>query len=318
MNLRVTIALAAFLSAACVELPQTALQRPPHRADAAVAPLTPDATAPAPLRIGTWNLRKLGFEQDKDIASIAASIERHFDLIALVEVVFSPDDADYAALAAGLGQGWQLTRTATPRPNLRSPHSEYYVVATRSARVAPCPEAPELAYVRDGEGSDDSPERGLFLREPAFGCFRTRGSGAGSDFVLAVYHAEWGDGSVSSIASEVAHLDLSFEAMQERFPQEREHFLLGDLNLDAAALAPLTSARDRTRGRGSTLDTGGRISEHLYDHLLALGQAAERALYDDAEVLDVRAEAIDPMRYRERISDHLPLVAQLRVAADDD
>jgi hypothetical protein len=318
MRPRVTLALVLPLLA-CVELPQTTLDHGPRRADAAARPLTgAEDSAPAPLRIGTWNVRKLGFEQDKDVAGIATSIAQHFDLVALVEVMWTPDDAHYTALIAALGPSWQLTRTATPRPNLRSPHAEYYVVATRSARVGPCREAATLEYVRDGEGSDDSAERGLFLREPAIGCFRTRGPGAGNDFALAVYHAEWGDGSTPSIASEVAHLDVTFQAMRERFPQERQHFLLGDLNLDSAALAPLTSARDRTRGQGSTLDAEGERSQHLYDHLLAYGRAADQALIDDAEVLDLRGEAFDPKHFRQRVSDHLPLLARLRVGPDDD
>jgi hypothetical protein len=199
-----------------------------------------------------------------------------------------------------------------------SPHSEYYAVALRSQRVAPCADAAQLEFLVDGEGSDDSSERGLFLREPAIGCYQTRGAGAGNDFALGIYHAEWGTGAADAIATEVSHIDLAFETMRERFPQERQLFLVGDFNLSSAALAPLTSARDRTRGAGSTLTTDTQISDHLYDHLLALGQGVEPALVDDAEVLDVRSEAFDPKHFRAQVSDHLPLVAELRVSRDDD
>ncbi|HEX6245922.1 MAG TPA: endonuclease/exonuclease/phosphatase family protein [Polyangiales bacterium] len=272
------------------------------------------------LRVGGWNLRKLGLEQHKDVARIAGMIQRHFDLVALMEVMYSPDDAEYRALEEALGHEWKLVRTATPRPNLPSPHSEYYVVALRRARVSGCSPNGEasLTYVPDGEGSDGSDERGLFLREPAFGCFRTLGPHASNDFALGVYHAEWGSGAADAIAAEVTHVDLAFAAMQARFPQERQRFLVGDFNLDAAALAPLTSARDRTRGEGSTLNTQGRISGHLYDHLLAHDTAAERALCEDAQVLDLRGEAFDLSAFRAQVSDHLPLVAHVHVAADDD
>jgi hypothetical protein len=318
------------LLTACVELPQTTLDRAASEPDAA-RPVSAEAAAPAslaapsPLRIGSWNVRKLGFEPGKDIASIAAVVERHFDLVALLEVVWSADDAAYEALRAALGPAWQLQRTRSARPNLKSPHAEYYVVALRSQRVAPCMDgldgmdgAEGLEFLVDGEGSDDSPTRGLFLREPAFGCYQTRGPDAGNDFSLGVYHAEWGSGSADSIASEVSHVDLVFEAMRERFPQERQLFLIGDFNLSSAALTPLTSAHDRTRGTGSTLTADTQISANLYDHLLALGRASEDALLDDAKVLDVRSEAFDPKQFRTQVSDHLPLVAELRVSRDDD
>jgi hypothetical protein len=312
----VILALAPWLLAACVELPQTALSAPPARVSPTTDAGRDDATER--LRVGAWNVRKLGFESSKDTARIAAIIEQHFDLIALLEVVWSADDATYEILVEQLGPGWQLLRTLTPRPNLPSPHAEYYVVALRSARVGTCDQGSALEYVEDGDGSDQSPRRGLFLREPAFACFRTRGAGAGNDFVLGAYHAEWGSGAADAIASEVAHVDRAFDAMRARFPQERQQLLVGDFNLDSAALAPLTAASDRTRGAGSTLDTEGRISDHLYDHLLALGRASEAALEGDAEVLDVRGEAFDPKRFRAQISDHLPLVAQLRVSLDSD
>lgn len=320
--------LALFVVSACLELPETTLDpgatSPTSTADAAPAATRdaavrdPSSSAPAPLRVGTWNVRKLGFDQSKDIARIAAIIAEHFDLVALVEVMWSPDDAGYTALQAALGPSFRLLRTSTPRPNLPSPHAEYYVVALRSARVGTCSDAATLEYVKDGEGSDASPERGLFLREPAFSCFRTRGAGAGNDFALGVYHAEWGSGAADAIASEVAHVDLAFAAMRARFPQERQHFLVGDFNLGSAQLAALTAARDRTRGQGSTLDAEGQPSAQLYDHLLALDAEAERLLGDDAVVLDVRSEAFDPKSFRDRVSDHLPLVAQFLVTADED
>lgn len=309
--------LSAALVASCVELPQTQLT-PPQVSVSSPTDAGAPATAAAPLRFGVWNVRKLGFEANKDTARIAAIIEQHFDLIALLEVMWSADDATYEALLDQLGPSWQALRTASPRPNLSSAHAEYYVVLLRSARVAPCVAGAELEFLADGDGSDQSPTRGLFLREPAFACFRTRGPGAGNDFVLGAYHAEWGSGAADAIAGEVAHVDLAFDAMRARFPQERQHFLVGDFNLESAALQPLTAARDRTRGAGSTLDTEGRISDRLYDHLLALGPHSEQALVSDAEVLDVRGEAFDLKRFRSEISDHLPLVAELHVSLDDD
>lgn len=310
------IGLCLCLAPACIELPHTA---PPHAQDSG-ARATPQAGAEdtPPVRVGCWNVRKLGFEQGKDIAGIAAIIEQNFDLVGLLEIMWSKDDAAFVALLEQLGPAWQVQRTSTPRPNLSSPQSEYYAVAARSAVIAPCAEFPQLALVADGDGSDASEHRGVFLREPAFGCYRVRAQAADNDFLLAVYHAEWGEGQPDAIASEVVHIDSVFETMRVRFPLEKELFIVGDFNLLPEQLVPLTSASDRSDAQGSTLDAQGNISDRLYDHLLALGDASNQALLDDAKVLDVRSEAFDPKAFRSTVSDHLPLVAQLRAARDDD
>lgn len=287
----------------CVELPQT----PAFTHADAGAPEA--ASACAPLRIGSWNLRKLGFDTQKDVALIARVLEAHFDLVDLVEIVWSEDDAVYLSLVDALGPGWQLMRTKTPRPNVASPHAEYYTVALRRARVAPCNEGDALRYVEDGDGSSESATRGLFLREPAYGCFRPRDGQPA--LVFGVYHALWGQGDVTEIAAEVSQLDLAIAAMAGRFPDVAQLFVAGDFNLDSQTLAPLTRATDRTQGEGSTLDAEGNPSAHLYDHLLAASEAAERALRGDARVLDVRDEAESPRAFRERVSDHLPIVAEL-------
>jgi endonuclease/exonuclease/phosphatase family metal-dependent hydrolase len=270
------------------------------------------------LRLGAWNLRKYGFDGQKDNATLADIIKAHFDLIALLEVVFSPDERALSDLARTLGPEFALSVTSTPRPNLNSPYSEYYVIAYRRALVAPCAELPELTFFPDGDGSAESATRGLFLREPAFACYRALDRPHGYDFLLAAYHAQFGDGQAQEIADEVRHIDSVFAVMQQKLPEERALYMIGDFNLVPDALQPLTRARDRTAGNGSTLDAQSNISTHLYDHLLAYGSAANAALLADASVLDVRGEAFDLKDFRAQLSDHLPIMAQLRLSEDDD
>jgi endonuclease/exonuclease/phosphatase (EEP) superfamily protein YafD len=301
----------------CVDMPQI-----PARP--VTDPSDPDLSgesatgAPSSLRLGAWNLRKFGFDTQKDTRTLSATIKTHFDLVALLEVVWSPNEQALAELASALAPEFGLAHTATPRPNLSSPHSEYYVVAYRRALVAPCPTLSELTFFADGDGSDSSPTRGVFLREPAFACYRALDRVHGFDFLLAVYHAHWGEGDARDIASEVSQVDRVFAAMQEALPGERALYMIGDFNLTPGELAPLTRARDRSAGQGSTLDAQGNITRNLYDHLLAFGAAANAALSEDARVLDVRSEAFDLRTFRERVSDHLPIVAQLRLSEDDD
>lgn len=305
------------LTSSCVALPQFPERPDTDEVAPHPAPGT-DGEAPQSLRFGAWNLRKFGFEAQKDQAAIAAIIAAHFDLIALLEVVAAPDERALNDLTQALLPEFALARTESARPSPASIHSEYYVIAYRRAKVAPCAELAQLSFFPDGAGSDDSATRGLFLREPAFACFRAGDRARGSDFLLAAYHAEWGDGAAGNIAAEVQHVDSVFAAMQRALPGEQQLYMIGDFNLGSSELQALTSARDRTSGSGSTLDADGAISAHLYDHLLALGAPANAALLEDARVLDVRGEAFDPETFRARISDHLPIVAQLRLSEDDD
>jgi hypothetical protein len=306
--------LAHVLLSACLELPQ--LPATPPRTgprDAASEPPAPQA-----LRLGSWNVRKLGFEPDKDVALIARIIEAHFDLVAVIELMWTEAGPPLAPLLDALGPAWSGHVTSSARPNLPSPHAEYYAVLYRPERVAPCAELAALRFIDDADGSAASGEAGLFLREPAFGCYRTALALGARDFLLGVYHARWGDGNAGEIADEVRHIDEAFGAFARQLPQERELFMVGDFNLLPAELAPLTRAHDRTQGRGSTLDAAGGITTHLYDHLLAFGAPAHAALPADAVVLDVRAEANDPAAFRARVSDHLPIALELPASPDDD
>jgi hypothetical protein len=325
------------VATSCIELPPIPA-RSVTEEPADAEPQQRDSGPGEPLRLGAWNLRKYGFEAQKDEATIAAIIKAHFDLIALLEVVATPGERALSDLARLLGPEFALATTSAARPSPSSVHSEHYVVAYRSARIAPCAEFGSLTFFADGAGSDGSASRGLFLREPAFACFRAvagrggareqedidtarehaMGRARGFDFLLAAYHAEWGEGDPRDIAAEVQHIDGVFAAMQRALPGEQALYMIGDFNLGSAELAPLTAARDRTAGSGSTLDARSEISPNLYDHLLALGAGANAALVDDAHVLDVRGEAFDPGRFRDRISDHLPILAQLRLSEDDD
>jgi endonuclease/exonuclease/phosphatase family metal-dependent hydrolase len=303
-----TVLLACLLGA-CVDWPQPPAPARPSGMS------VPNGMAPPCLRFGAWNVRKLGADSEQDLSAIARVIEGNFDLIALLEVMWSEHDAALAPLLSELGAAWaaQITDTALPAPP--SQYSEYYAVLYRPAQVAPCAELPALRFLsQDAPG----PSSLHFLREPAFGCYRAAGVPGGSDFVLAVYHARWGSGAADEIAGEVRQTDAVLRELAERLPGERQLFMLGDFNLTPEQLAPLTQASDRTRGQGSTLSANGQPSAHLYDHLLAFGSAADSALEQDATVLDVRAEANDPAAFRARVSDHLPIRACLRLSPDAD
>ena len=291
--------------------------------DASTAPTTPPSIEErTPLRVGAWNVRRLGADDHKDTALLARLIEHHFDVLALEEVM-QTEGAGHAGLdrlLAALGPSWTAQITASPRPNLRSPFSEFYAVLLRAGSVIPCPDSPHLAFHPDGDGSDAGvPD--LFLREPAFGCYReTSAAGAASplDFLLGVFHARWGTGSPAEIASEVQHLDEVLERQAKLYPAEKDILLIGDFNLGSSELAPLVNAEDATEGSGSTLNHAGERSDNLLDHLLVLNPEYTLELLAPAHVLDLRSEAGGGAAYVEHVSDHLPICALFRVPGPDD
>lgn len=58
------------------------------------------------LRLGAWNIKKLGHNNDKDFATVAQIIEDHFDILAVVEVMQKQRaHPGYDELMATLGRG---------------------------------------------------------------------------------------------------------------------------------------------------------------------------------------------------------------------
>jgi hypothetical protein len=320
---RVVACIELLSAAACIELP-----RLPQDGGAIAArhdaedPPEDAPTGPNGVRLGAFNVRRLGFDARTDIAMLAQLIDRHFDLLALTEVMQTGDfgHAGYDALLEALGPAWAGQITSTPRPNLRSPFAEYYAVLRRPSRVALCPGAEELVYHPEGDGRAPAELPDHFLREPAFGCYVLLSpSGAPAmDFVLGVYHARWGDGDQAAIAREVAGLDAVLLQQAARFGGEQDVLLVGDFNLPPHVLARIVSAQVRTQGRGSTLNPEGYLSDNLYDHLLVLHPDRTTELVTDAQVLDLRAEAGGPAAYAHAISDHLPILALLDASGPDD
>lgn len=74
-----------------------------------------------PLRLGGWNVKKLGHGSSKDFARVADVIDENFDIVAIVEVMQKGGaHPGYDALAAQLGAGWDGRVTGSPRPNTAS------------------------------------------------------------------------------------------------------------------------------------------------------------------------------------------------------
>ena len=311
-----------------------------------IAPPPASRWAPPALRLCGWNIRKLGHGSRTDHDLVAQAIDEGCDLVAVMEVMQKQgghpgyDDLLDALHRRGTAErDWTGAVTDSPRPRTPSGSAEHYAVFWRADRLAPCDEDAGLRYHRDHDGSDEGGGVDLFLREPAFACFRSRlspstgpgsqdaGSGVadwrGPDFVLATYHARWADGAEAAIVTEVRHLPEVFAAMATAYPGEGDLWLLGDLNLRPERLDVLSPLVDYTAveagsGRGSTLNRRGERTDNLYDHLVVHDPGVSGELRGPAQVMDVRSVAASPEAFFQQVSDHLPIVVELDPSVADD
>lgn len=279
------------------------------------------AEAETSIRIGGWNLKKLGHGSTKNFGLIRLIIEEHFDVLGVVEVMQkSGAHPGYDALMSTLGPGWAGQVTNSPRPNTSSSNAEFYAVIYRTPQVRLCQGWTGLRYYPDNDGAPGSTGANTFSREPAFTCIAIIGQNGNvrSDFLLGVYHAVWGDGDEDEIRAEVGHIDAVFDTMALARPGERDVLIVGDFNLTSSPLQATTQAADRTEGAGSTLNSMGERTANLYDHLLVQDETASSELIGNARVLEVSDQAMEPRAFYREVSDHLPVVARWSLASGDD
>jgi hypothetical protein len=292
-------------------------------ADPADAPEASDTprTASHRIRLGAWNIKKLGHGTTKRYDLVAGVIRENFDVVGIIEVMQkSGGHPGYDELLTELGDGWQGFVTGEPRPNTGSGNAEFYAVVWRTAEVRPCAGWTGLRYVSDNDGGPNGTGDNNFEREPAYGCFaagpdETR---VGFDFLLAVYHATWEEGATPAIQAEVGHVTRVFEEMAAAVPGEHDLLLVGDFNLVPGDLAEAQPFADRTEGTGSTLNSRGARTDNLYDHLIVHDPQASAEVVVDAEVLDVIGVASTPAAFYSTVSDHLPIVVEVEVGGQDD
>lgn len=268
------------------------------------------------LRLGSWNILKLGWENGKDYELVAEVIEENYDLVGIVEVMQKSGSLHpgYDTLLAQLGNAWKGFITEDPRPDTSSQHSEFYGVLFRESKVQPCAQWNNLRYFPDGDGAPESDLDDRFSREPAIGCFVS----GNFDFLFATYHATWSDGDLNEIAAEVSNIHQVLEFMSESKPGEMDLLISGDFNLVPVDLAEAIGREIPTAGEGSTLNRQGERTGNLYDHLLVANSQSTTELIGSAEVVDPRNKAASNKLFYKSVSDHLPIVARFDIASADD
>jgi hypothetical protein len=132
----VLVPLVLLLSASCHYPTPTPPEEPARDA------LAVHKTAPLPtiLRVGSWNIEKLGHGDAKNFELVTQIIEENFDILAIVEVMQKQHGhPGYDTLMNTLGDGWTGLVTDSPRPNTGAGHAEFYAVIWRVGLAETCP-----------------------------------------------------------------------------------------------------------------------------------------------------------------------------------
>ncbi|MGN8200508.1 helix-hairpin-helix domain-containing protein [Salinisphaera sp. RV14] len=208
-------------------------------------------SADAGIRIGSWNLKHLGWNNGKDLDAVAHIIGR-FDLVALQEVM-DPAAARKLAhiVAEQTGEPWGVT---TSQLEGDSSYKESYAYLWRKSAVAH--DGGDSLYVDPGN---------KFAREPFTAEFTAEDSH--TELTLGTVHISYGDNR-SDRTAEIKVLDQYWRWMGTTYHGRR--LLMGDFNmpptdpawrgLDSLATPSITS------GASTLSKTQGRYA-HLYDNI---------------------------------------------------
>lgn len=276
---------------------QSAL-RPGFRVAAILLLLCTCLPATANVLIASWNLKHLGWADEKRDWERTAQIVTPFDFVAIQEV---HSVGAVRRLASLLNQttsdNWKYLVSSEAVGSKR--YKEFYAFMWKEASVEYTGFA--ATYL--------DPDRDFF-REPFSAVFTTREDGY--SFLAANLHVIYGD-SVSQRAAEADKLDEYVDWLRETFvdPERLEGlFLMGDFNLPPSnpAFDDLRSVlRPAKRSGASTLSKANWKYSNLYDNIWFRGIQPEfSGIFAFPSLQNVTH------RYaRKHISDHAPLFIRL-------
>ena len=255
--------------------------------------------AQADVIVGSWNIKHLGWNNDKAIPQVA-HVANHFDLLAVQELM---DPAALGRLEASLeelsGEPWSAMASHALG---RSSYEEHYAFLWRESEVAY--EDGAVVFIDHGD---------VFSREPYSARFRDVDTG--DLLTLATVHVVYGD-SVSDRLPEIEALADYWQWLDEAHPQT-PRLLAGDFNLapDHPAWQALRERGARpaiSEGRSTLATTAGQYA-NLYDNLwYDASQLAPdgKGILNFPELLPLAHQAA-----RDRVSDHAPVYLSLNGAA---
>jgi Ca2+-binding RTX toxin-like protein len=265
----------------------------------APAPVTPAPSAYPSLRVGTWNLKRLG-QSAKRLDLVAQVIEANFDVVGLVEVMTTAGVADLLALLPG----WAATTSS--RSVGENGYFEYYSYLTRVGAVT----------VTSSSIANDPSDS--WVREPFIGCF----AAPSVDFCLVLTHVVYGS-TVGPRDLEIQALASLTTSLRVATPTERDYIVLGDFNRagSAASFQSFTGIGYRFSDNGLTATTlGSSAYSNAYDHVLFHATDTSEWKGDAVRVDIVNQACGGSFSFcASNLSDHAPFAITLdNTGADDD
>lgn len=247
--------------------------------------LTP---AIAAVRIASWNLKHLGWNNDKDLEAVAAVIQR-FDLVALQEIMKPGAAKQLAAIVTSQsGENWGIILSHALGDNS---YKESYAFIWRKSAVEN--EGSTTVYLDPGN---------RFAREPLSTRFTVAVDDQPLQLTLATVHITYGDRK-SDRTTEIRQLDEYWQWLGQTFDGKR--ILLGDFNVppeDEAWSQFDVFARPAINQGASTLGQTGYAN--LYDNIWTDGSLP----ITDAGIADYpKWLGLDHEAARKRVSDHAPV-----------
>lgn len=240
--------------------------------------------------IGSWNIKHLGWDNDKAMAEVA-HVAQHVDFLAIQELM---DPAALAALEqaveAASGEPWSSMASDDLG---RSSYREHYGFLWRDS---------EIEYDRGAVVFLDSQD--IFAREPYSAQFTALDSG--QQFAAATVHVTYGD-SISDRLPEIEALSDYWQWLADTYP-DTPRLLMGDFNM-----LPTHAAWSALRERGAvpaitegatTLGTTNGVWSNLYDNVWH----SDRLNATDSGI--IRFPDLLPGEHvsvRNSVSDHAPI-----------
>lgn len=283
---------------------------------ALLAALAPSARAEEkPLRIGAWNLELLGSRTEPerteaDLDALATKIrDLDVSILAVSEVNGLRSLRD---LARRIGLEWDgvLGRSGYLGGKPPKQIGVGFLWDTRQVELVSATDWKSLPRRRDGLH--------IFHRVPVSACFRA--VGGGPDFRLVAVHLKAGfepsDSKKRSI--ELAEIKKRLDALTSTPGEDADIAVLGDFNHGPSAPEG-TSLSDRSFAAYLTpaRPTTSIIHfEDQIDHIVPLAGFQE-ILKDTFRVLDSEGKT-DKVGWRNRYSDHYPVIVELEPRPDDD
>lgn len=249
-----------------------------------------------PLRIGSWNLLHLGWDNGKNLRAVAA-VAAQFDLLAIQELM---DPVALRRLDKQLEQytGVSWGHLASEAEG-RTGYQEHYGFVWRRDRVMFTGKA--ITYI-------DAKQR--FAREPFSALFI--GLRHGKTIALATVHIVFGD-SQADRRPEIRALSDYWHWFRGTYSDADVYVLAGDMNMppgDPAWNELERSARALITDHATTLSTSPHEYASLYDQIVVADHWARNHAF--AAGVFVYPRAYDwGWSVREAVSDHLPVYVVL-------